>query len=73
MADQGSTPSGLTEKQAQEFHKVFMTSFILFVVVAIIAHILAWQWRPWFPGPEGYGAVTEGIGMLKDSLLSRLA
>ncbi len=39
--------SGLTETEAKEFHSIFLTSFIGFVVVAIIAHFLVWQWRPW--------------------------
>lgn len=46
--------SGLTEAEAKEFHGIFIKSFIAFTVVAIIAHFLAWQWRPWLPGPEGY-------------------
>jgi light-harvesting complex 1 beta chain len=49
----GST-SGLTESEAREFHSIFLTSFIVFTVIAIIAHILVWQWRPWLPGPGGY-------------------
>ncbi len=52
--DRNATRSGLTEGEAREFHRIFMTSFIVFTVVAIIAHILAWQWRPWLPGTEGY-------------------
>jgi light-harvesting complex 1 beta chain len=39
--------SGLTENEAREFHKIFMGSFVLFLVIAIVAHILVWQWRPW--------------------------
>jgi len=35
--------SGLTESEAREFHSIFMTSFIIFMVIAIIAHILAWM------------------------------
>lgn len=50
-----STLSGLTEGEAKEFHSIFMTSFIGFTIVALIAHVLAWMWRPWLPGPEGYG------------------
>lgn len=46
--------SGLTEPEAKEFHRIFMASFIVFVVVAIIAHFLAWAWRPWLPGAQGY-------------------
>jgi light-harvesting complex 1 beta chain len=48
--------SGLSEAEAKEFHGIFMMSFIVFTVIAIIAHILAWQWRPWLPGPTGYSA-----------------
>ena len=51
--------SGLSEREAKEFHKIFVVSFIVFVAIAIVAHILAWQWRPWLPGPEGYAAVES--------------
>ena len=53
--------SGLTEQEAREFHLVFMTSFLIFVVIAIVAHILAWMWRPWLPGPNGYTELQTGI------------
>ncbi len=46
--------SGLSEAEAQEFHGIFVKSFIGFVAVAVVAHILVWQWRPWLPGPNGY-------------------
>lgn len=60
MADlrQGSL-SGLTEQEAKEFHGIFMTSFIIFTLVAIVAHFLAWQWRPWLPGATGYAAIVQ--------------
>ena len=45
--DRKGSLSGLTEGEAKEFHGVFMTSFIVFTVIAIVAHILAWNWRPW--------------------------
>jgi len=44
---QGGTLSGLTEQQAKEFHRIFMASFAGFTGIAIIAHVLVWQWRPW--------------------------
>ena len=53
--------SGLTEQEAKEFHGVFMTSFVVFTLVAIVAHILAWLWRPWLPGPEGYASLQDGL------------
>jgi light-harvesting complex 1 beta chain len=56
--------SGLTEPEAREFHRIFVTSFVMFTVVAVVAHILVWLWRPWLPGPNGYRT-----GMLDGSLL----
>jgi len=60
MADnrQGSL-SGLTEQEAKEFHGIFMTSFIIFTLIAVVAHFLAWQWRPWLPGTSGYVAIVH--------------
>ncbi len=70
--DDRSSLSGLTEAEAQEFHSLFVTSFIAFTVIAIIAHILVWMWRPWIPGAKGYalldGAMSAAHGAL--SLIS---
>ncbi len=49
-----SSLSGLTDAEAREFHGIFVMSFAIFTVIAIIAHILAWWWRPWIPGVNGY-------------------
>ncbi len=45
-SDRGSL-SGLTPEEAKEFHGIFMSSFIMFTIVAVIAHVLVWFWRPW--------------------------
>jgi light-harvesting complex 1 beta chain len=63
----GST-SGLTDSEAREFHSIFVTSFIVFTVIAIIAHVLVWQWRPWLPGPNGYAALTDGLSAVRSLL-----
>ncbi|MBE1237278.1 light-harvesting protein [Phaeovibrio sulfidiphilus] len=47
----------LNEEEAKEFHAVFSSSATAFVAVAIVAHVLAWMWRPFWPGPEGYVAL----------------
>ena len=67
--------SGLTEEEAKEFHRIFVTSFLIFTVIAVVAHILAWQWRPWLPGTEGYGesaALLEGLQPLAQSVFTLL-
>ena len=48
MENKRSTITGLNEEEAKEFHSLFVTSMIGYVVVAVIAHFLVWQWRPWF-------------------------
>lgn len=74
LEDRNTSLSGLTEPEAKEFHRIFMTSFIIFVVIAIIAHFLAWQWRPWLPGEEGYSAlVTDHVRLAMSTLTSYLA
>jgi light-harvesting complex 1 beta chain len=52
-----SSLSGLTEAEAQEFHSLFVGSFLGFTCVAILAHFLVWSWRPWIPGPKGYSLI----------------
>ncbi len=60
--------SGLTEQEAKDFHKIFITSFLIFLVVAIVAHILAWNWRPWLPGPGGYALLQDVKMAVYDTL-----
>lgn len=73
MSDEIRSGSGLNSREAQEFHKFFMLGFILFTAIAVVAHFLVWQWRPWFPGIDGYAAVTDGAQMVVQSVLMRLS
>ncbi|MCU0658760.1 MAG: light-harvesting protein [Polyangiaceae bacterium] len=56
--------SGLSEAEAKEFHGIFVTSFLVFTGVAVVAHVLAWMWRPWLPGPNGYSMVESAQSVL---------
>lgn len=71
---EGGSLSGLTENEAKEFHGIFIQSFVIFTVVAIVAHILAWLWRPWLPGPEGYASsMIDGAKVAAVQVLQFLA
>ncbi len=48
MADRRESLTGLTDEEAREFHGFFMTSFIGFTVVAIIAHFWCGSGVPGF-------------------------
>jgi light-harvesting complex 1 beta chain len=54
MADKDGSWTGLTDAEAEEFHKYYLQGAFLFTGVAVVAHLLAWMWRPWIPGPKGY-------------------
>lgn len=64
--------SGLTESEAQEFHRFFIQGFMIFTVIAIIAHVLVWMWRPWIPGPTGYSSL-EGLHQTFSAFLPMVA
>jgi light-harvesting complex 1 beta chain len=55
----GRSLSGLTEDESRSFHRMFVISFLGFLAIAIVAHILVWQWRPWIPGTPGYPVVNS--------------
>jgi light-harvesting complex 1 beta chain len=48
MADKSDLSfTGLTDEQAQELHSVYMSGLTLFTVVAVLAHLAVYIWRPW--------------------------
>jgi len=49
-----------------------VSSFIAFTIIAIIAHVLVWMWRPWFPGVNGYAALDEGVRVAQSALMPLL-
>ena len=54
----------LTPEEAKEFHKLFIISFLIFTVIAVIAHVLAWNWRPW-GGHYSTAMVEHGAAMAR--------
>ncbi len=47
MSD-ASSMSGLSGEEAKEFHGIFMSGFLGFTAIAVVAHILVFMWKPWF-------------------------
>ncbi|MEL6197494.1 MAG: light-harvesting antenna LH1, beta subunit [Pseudomonadota bacterium] len=72
MAEEKGSLTGLTDEEAKDFHEVYMSGLVLFTGVAVVAHILVWLWRPWFPPTvEGYSAI-EGATKVASAALSAL-
>ena len=68
VVDGKESYSGLSEAEAKEFHKIFVTSFVIFTAIAIGAHVLAWMWRPWLPGPNGYGLLEHAQSVVQNMM-----
>jgi len=39
---------GMTEEEAIRFNKYWIAGTGVWVLGAVMAHLLAWSWRPWF-------------------------
>lgn len=53
--------SGLSVGEAREFNRIFVISFFIFFGAAVVAHILAWLWRPWGVQPEHTAALLDTL------------
>ena len=47
MTDPERVGTYLTPEEAQEIHKGFMGTFVLYVAIALVAHALMWAYKPW--------------------------
>ena len=64
--------NGMSEKGAREFHRLFMMSFIIFTIIAIIAHFLVWQRYPWFGSLDSIPAAVDGLSAVANTVLSHI-
>lgn len=70
MAD-NMGPSGFTDAEAREFHGLYVTGFLGFTAIAVVAHIFVYVWRPW-PAPSApvkVGALIEGVQAILNVLV----
>jgi len=40
---------------------LFLVGFVAFLVIALVARMLAMQWRTWLPGAEGEKSMIGGV------------
>ncbi len=72
MASDKVGPQGITEEEAKEFHSLYMQYATLYALVAVVAHILVWMWRPWFGAAKPMLSSLEGAGQSIVSTISFL-
>jgi len=62
MANAASgSPQQVLKSDSKPFFGIFIVSFVVLLPIALVAQMLTWQWRPWFPGAEGEKSLIGGV------------
>ena len=61
--------SGLTPDEAREFHDYWIKGATLFTIVAVIAHLLVWIWRPWLKGSTASADLLQNSATTLQTLI----
>jgi light-harvesting complex 1 beta chain len=73
MADTTIAATRRPEKaNAVSFYGIFATGFMLFLVIALVAQAMGWQWRSWLPGAEGAKSLVGGVKAAVYTFMSHL-
>ena len=49
------------KEDSKIFQLIFAVSFVMFLVIALVAQTLSFQWRSWLPGAEGGKTLIGGV------------
>ncbi len=63
----------LTQNGSNGFGVIFLSSFIVLLLVALVAQTFALQWRTWFPGAEGERSMIGGVKTAVYTFMSHLS
>jgi light-harvesting complex 1 beta chain len=60
------------EGDSLAYRGIFLTSFAVFLLVALMAQVLTWHWRTWLPGAEGEESLIGGVKAAVYTAMSHL-
>ncbi len=73
MASTSNAPlSGVLKNDSKTYLAIFAVGFAVFLVIALVAQAVGWQWRSWLPGAEGVKSVTGGVKAAVYTFMSHL-
>ena len=62
MADSTNiTLQQILKNDSKAYIGIFAVSFCLFLLIAITAQAMTWQWRSWLPGAEAEKSLIGGV------------
>ena len=65
--------AGPIQSGERDCHGIFVASFIVFAVIALIANAVSWDWRQWLPGSEGHRSMLNGVKAAVNNVLAHIA
>jgi light-harvesting complex 1 beta chain len=54
-------PRWVLENDSKAFKGIFVASFIVYLLIALVASTMALRWRSWLPGAEGEESLIGGV------------
>jgi len=61
------------QAHASGFALIFIIGFVVILAIALMGKMLAWDWRTWFPGAEGEGALIPSVRSAVYTFMSHLS
>ncbi len=73
MSDErNQSPTALAHNGSNGFGVIFLSSFIVLLLVALVAQTFALQWRTWLPGAAGERSMVGGVKTAVYTFMSHL-
>ncbi len=54
-------------EEDRQMSRLLVAGFLLFLVPATVGRATGWRWRPWPPGPDGYGSIVSEARQAADT------
>jgi light-harvesting complex 1 beta chain len=49
------------KRESIAFTGIFLVGFTVFLLIAVVAEMLAWKWRSWLPGAEENNSLISDV------------
>jgi light-harvesting complex 1 beta chain len=66
-------PKHALPKEGKTFAIIFVLSFAMFLVIALVGLLTGGDWRSWLPGAEGEKSVMGGVKAAVYTFMSHLS
>jgi light-harvesting complex 1 beta chain len=60
------------ESPLKGLHAVFIMTFFVFLLLALVSQIFTWNWRAWLPGAEGTSSLWDGVQAATYTVISQI-